>query len=64
MFSQPIIKWGLVILAIFQIVAIFFMLHFYNKLVSNPENYYKNILADEDKLNQEIMEKDPPEANY
>lgn len=56
MFNQPVVKWGLVILAIFQIFVIFFMLDFYNKLVSNPDNYYKNILVKQDKSNLEAME--------
>ncbi len=60
MFSQPIIKWGLVVLAIFQIVAIFYMLNFYNKLVSNPDNYYKNILVDRDKINAKMIEETSP----
>jgi len=60
MFSQPIIKWGLIILAIFQIGVIFYMLNFYNKLVSNPDNYYKNILVKQDRLNSEIMEETAP----
>ena len=55
MFNQPI-KLGLAIVAIFQIVAIFYMLNFYNKLVSNPDNYYKNILVGKDKLKSKIME--------
>jgi len=55
-------KWGLAIVAIFQIVAIFFMLHFYNKLVSNPDNYYKNILTDRDKLSSKIMEEVTPQT--
>jgi len=44
MFGQPQIKLGLLVLVIFQIAAIFFMLNFYHKLVSNPDNYYKDIL--------------------
>jgi hypothetical protein len=47
---------GLVVVAIFQIVAIFFMLNFYDKLVSNPDNYYKNILVRQDKLNLKAIE--------
>lgn len=44
MLGQPQMKLGLVVLAVFQIAAIFFMLNFYHKLVSNPDNYYKDIL--------------------
>lgn len=46
MFNQSGIKFGLITIAIFQIAAIFFMLNAYNKLVSDPNNYYKNILTD------------------
>jgi len=42
--GKPYIKLGLMALAIFEIAGIFYMLSAYNKLVSNPENYYKNVL--------------------
>jgi len=42
--GKPYIKLGLMALAIFEIAGIFYMLSAYNKLVSNPENYYKNFL--------------------
>jgi len=55
MFTQQA-KGGLIVLAIFQVVAIFYMLNFYNKLVSNPDNYYKDILIDRDKINAKMIE--------
>jgi|GEM_PF-1807410 len=55
MFNKQI-KGGLIVLAIFQIAAIFYMLNFYNKLVSNPDNYYKDILVDRDKINAKMIE--------
>jgi hypothetical protein len=39
------IKLGFLAIAILEIISIFYMLNIYNKLVSNSENYYKNILV-------------------
>lgn len=38
-------KFGLLAVIILQIISLFYLLHFYNKFVSNPENYYKNFLT-------------------
>jgi len=48
------IKWGLVCVAIFEIVSLFFLLHVYDKFVSNPDNYYKNALIIHAKQIEEI----------
>ncbi len=37
-------KWGLVAVIILQIISVFYLLRIYNNFVSNPENYYKNVL--------------------
>ncbi len=42
------IKLGLVCVIIFQIVGLFYLLHVYNKFVSNPNNYFKNYLTQYD----------------
>ncbi|TSC53407.1 MAG: hypothetical protein LiPW39_272 [Parcubacteria group bacterium LiPW_39] len=39
------LKLGLLAVIILQIISIFYLLHFYNKFVSNPENYYKDFLT-------------------
>jgi hypothetical protein len=39
------IKLGLACVIIFQIVSLFYLLHIYNKFVSNPDNYFKNYLT-------------------
>jgi hypothetical protein len=39
------IKLGLAAVMILQILSIFYLLHFYNNFVSNPNNYYKNFLT-------------------
>ena len=41
------IKWGFVAVIILEIGCIFYALKIYNKFVSNPDNYYKNILNQE-----------------
>ncbi len=39
------LKIGLVVVAIFEIISLFYFLYIYNKFVSNPENYFKNYLT-------------------
>ncbi|KKS65933.1 MAG: hypothetical protein UV36_C0039G0011 [Parcubacteria group bacterium GW2011_GWC2_42_6] len=41
-------KWGLAAVIIAQIISIFYLMNVYDKFVSNPDNYYKNILASKD----------------
>ncbi len=49
------VKFGLICVAIFEIVVLFYSLHIYNKFVSNSENYYKNYLTRYEQI--EIQEK-------
>jgi hypothetical protein len=49
------VKFGLICVAIFEIVSIFFMLHVYNKFVSDPSNYFKNYLTI--RVQKELQEK-------
>ncbi len=46
------IKLGLVCVIIFQIVSLFYLLHVYDKFVSNPDNYYKNRLTQYQQLDE------------
>ncbi len=46
------IKLGLVCVIIFQIVSLFYLLHVYDKFVSNPDNYYKNCLTQYQQLDE------------
>lgn len=38
------LKLGLLAVILMQIFTLFYMLHAYDKFVSNPENYYKNYI--------------------
>ncbi len=38
-------KFGLLAVIILQIISLFYLLHFYDKFVSNSDNYYKNFLT-------------------
>ena len=42
---KPKYKWGFAALIFLQIITIFYLLKIYNNFVSDPENYYKNILS-------------------
>lgn len=42
--SRTKFKWGLAAVIILQIISVFYLLRIYNNFVSNPENYYKNVL--------------------
>lgn len=42
---KPNYKWGFAALIFLQIITIFYLLEIYNNFVSDPENYYKNILS-------------------
>ena len=42
---DPKYRWGFLALVILQIISIFYLLRVYDNFVSNPENYYKNILT-------------------
>lgn len=39
---QPRVKYGFLVVIIFQMGMIFYMLHAYNQLVNNQESYYQN----------------------
>ncbi len=42
---KPNYKWGFLALIALQIFSIFYLLRVYDNFVSDPENYYKNILS-------------------
>ena len=42
---KPNYKWGFLALIVLQIFSIFYLLGVYDNFVSDPENYYKNILS-------------------
>lgn len=47
---KPNYKWGFLALIILQIFSVFYFLRIYDNFVSNPENYYKNILSSSTQL--------------
>lgn len=39
------LKFGFLVVVIMEIGVIFYLLRVYNRFVSSPDNYYKNILT-------------------
>ncbi len=54
--NQSPIKFGLLAVIILEVGALFFMLRVYDDLVSSPDSYYKNILVQQSKAEDQLRE--------